>query len=135
MFNNGDALKEIVMRLAATNNIHHIYFAAHGSEQGIYGSNEEEVVSTTRLSNIIKTINSLRGKLDSVYFGSCSFGNEKNLERLLLSAEGEQIRWLAGYTKDVDFVKSTALDAIFWHEYIAAKYDSQGRQVSTLNQI
>ena len=134
MFNNGDALKEIVLRLASTNNIHHIYFAAHGSEQGRYGSNDEEI-STTKLTNIIKATNDGRGKLDSIYFGSCSFGNSKNLEKLLLSAEGEQIRWIAGYTKDVDFVKSTALDAIFWHEYIEAKYDKYGKQLSTLNRI
>ena len=117
MFNNGDALKEIVLRLASTNNIHHIYFAAHGSKEGILGSNEE-IISTIKLANIIKATNDCRGKLDSIYFGSCSFGSSKNLEKLLLSAEGEQIRWVAGYTKDVDFVKSTALDAIFWHEYL-----------------
>lgn len=134
MFNNGGALKEIVLRLASTNNIHHIYFAAHGSEQGIYGSNDVEI-STTKLTNIIKATNDGRGKLDSIYFGSCSFGNSKNLEKLLLSAEGEQIRWIAGYTKDVDFVKSTALDAIFWHEYIEAKYDKKKRLVSPLNRI
>ncbi len=134
MFNNSDALKEIVLRLASTNNIHNIYFAAHGSKEGILGSNED-VISTVKLSNLIKATNDCRGKLDSIYFGSCSFGNSKNLEKLLLSAKGEQIRWIAGYTKEVDFVKSTALDAIFWHEYLEAKHDKDGKQLSTLNRI
>jgi len=134
MFNNGDALKEIVLRLASTNNIHNIYFAAHGSKEGILGSNED-VISTAKLSNLIKATNDCRGKLDSIYFGSCSFGSSKNLEKLLLSAEGDQIRWIAGYTKDVDFVKSTALDALFWHEYLIAKYDKKKNLVRPLNRI
>lgn len=117
MFNNGDALKEIIKRLAATNNIHNIYIAAHGSESGIVGSSGQSI-STTTLANIIKSTNTQRGKLHSIYFGSCSFGNTKNLEKLLLNAEGDQIRWLAGYTKEIDFVKSTMLDAIFWNEYL-----------------
>ena len=134
MFNNGDALKEIVLRLASTNNIHNIYFAAHGSKEGVFGSNDE-IISTTKLANVIKATHGIRGKLDSIYFGSCSFGSIQNLKKLLLSAEGDQIRWIAGYTKKVDFVKSTALDAIFWHEYLEAKCDEYGKQLSTLNRI
>jgi hypothetical protein len=44
MFNNGTALQEIMARLASMDNIHNIYIAAHGSEDGLFGSNEQEEI-------------------------------------------------------------------------------------------
>jgi len=117
MFNNGAALKEIMVRLASTDNIHHIYIAAHGNDGALFGSNENEEISLAKVRNAIKDINDCHGKLNSIYFGSCSFGNSSNLESLLLNGD-IQLRWIAGYTKNVDFVKSSVLDALFWHTYI-----------------
>lgn len=117
MFNNGSALQEIMKRLASTDNIHHLYIAAHGSESGLYGSNEDEETSLAKVRNAIKDINKSHGKLNSIYFGSCNFGHYSNLEDLLLNGN-IQLRWVAGYTEEVDFVKSSVLDALFWNTYI-----------------
>ena len=116
MFNDGAALQEIMERLASKNNIHHIYIAAHGSENGLFGSNGEKI-SKTIIKNTIKRINGSRGKLESIYFGSCNFGNYSNLEELL-EYGNSKLRWVAGYTKEIDFVKSSVLDTLFWNLYI-----------------
>jgi len=118
MFNNGDALKEIAERLGSTNNVYNIYIAAHGNCGAICGSNEEEV-SLAKVRNVIKNITDARGKMHSIYFGSCNFGSYANLKSLLIKGHNNQIRWIAGYTESVDFVKSTVLDALFWNLYIS----------------
>lgn len=117
MFNNDTAFQEIIARLASTDNIHNVYIAAHGSEEGLYGSNGK-VITLTKVRNSIKKINKSHGKLSSIYFGSCNFGNDTNLEDLLLNGD-IQLRWVAGYTESVDFIKSSVLDALFWNLYIS----------------
>ncbi len=57
----------------------------------------------------------LHGKLKSIYFGSCNFGNYSNLKELL---EDGKLSWVAGYTKEIDFVKSSVLDTLFWDLYM-----------------
>lgn len=108
MFNNGAALTEILPRIVSTNNIYNVYLAAHGSAEGVFGSNGE-VVSTETLGDIIDLTNESKGRLDSIYFGSCHFGHCDNLEDLIVKGRGEHIRWLAGYTKSIDFIKSSML--------------------------
>ena len=135
MFNNGAALQEIMARLASKNNIHHIYIAAHGSENGLFGSNGKKI-SKTIIKNSIKKINGSRGKLKSIYFGSCNFGNYLNLEELLrerlLSNGNIKLRWVAGYTKEIDFVKSAVLDTLFWDLYIN---DESSTVLETVNNV
>lgn len=117
MFNNDDAFQEIIERLAVTDSVHNLYIAAHGNKGALVGSNHEEI-SLAKVRNSVKKISQSDGKMHSIYFGSCSFGNQSNLKSLLLSAENNQIRWVAGYTTDVDFIKSSFLDALFWNLYI-----------------
>ena len=57
--------------------------------------------------------------MHSIYFGSCNFGSYDNLKSLLINGDNNQIRWIAGYTESVDFIKSTVLDALFWNLYIS----------------
>jgi hypothetical protein len=131
MFNNGAALQEIMTRLASKDNIHNIYIAAHGSEGALYGSNEQEEITLAKVRNSIKKINESRGQLNSMYFGSCNFGNYSNLESLLLSGS-IQLRWVAGYTEEVDFVKSSVLDALFWNLYITDKSETPLQKIKNV---
>lgn len=117
MFNNGEALKEIITRLGSTNNIHNVYIAAHGNEGGIVGSNHD-LISLIKIRNIVETVSNSKGKMHSIYFGSCNFGSYDNLASILIKGKCNQIRWIAGYTEEVDFMKSTILDALFWNLYI-----------------
>jgi len=115
MFNNASAFQEILPRMCKTANIRHVYIAAHGDDAGIHGSNGE-VISMTRIRNAVKELDNTEGRLHSIYFGCCLFGQFRNIRDLLEASE--QLRWIAGYTKAVSFVDSTLLDGLFWHHYI-----------------
>lgn len=117
MFNNGSAFQEIFPRMCKTDNIRNVYIAAHGDTDGILGSNGE-VISMTSIKNAVRELDNTEGKLHSIYFGCCLFGQFRNIHDLLEA--GDQLRWIAGYTKAVDFVESTLLDGLFWHHYITS---------------
>lgn len=130
MFNDARAFKEIFCRLSSLNGIHDIYVAAHGDISGIVGSNEK-IISQTILKNIIESSNNARGRLDSVYFGCCLFGNNLAMEKLLCA--GNSIKWIAGYENSVDFIDSSSLDLIFWNRYWKNKNDN--KSITTLQNI
>lgn len=116
MFNDATAFKEIFTRLAEKNGIHNIYIASHGEDNAIYGSNNE-AISKTKVKNIVEETSRNRGRVDSLYFGCCLFGNDKVMEDVLCA--GTQLRWVAGYESSVDYIESTSLDCLFWHRYLS----------------
>jgi hypothetical protein len=126
MFNNGTAFKEILPRMSRTNNIHNVYIAAHGNNNGISGSNGE-IVSATKIKNSIKSLSNNKGRLHSIYFGCCLFGSNGNLQDLLFS--GNRLKWVAGYTTPIDFVDSTILDTLFWSKYISSQARTPLRKI------
>lgn len=133
MFNNGSAFQEILPRMCQTDNIRHVYIAAHGDSDGILGSNGE-VISMTRIKNAVRELDNTEGRLHSIYFGCCLFGQFRNIRDLLEA--GDQLRWIAGYTKSVSFVDSTLLDGLFWHHYINSRENTTLLRVSdTYNRL
>jgi hypothetical protein len=132
MFNNSAAFKEIFQRLANQDSIHNIYIASHGDENGIYGTNEE-LITTTIIKNAFNSASANRGRLDSVYFGSCSFSTPDNFLKIL---DGQHdIKWIAGYTKDICFLESTFLDGLFWSQYLSEKSAPLKRVESVCNYL
>lgn len=118
MFNNGTAFQEILPRMCSTNNIRHVYIAAHGGIDGILGSNGE-AISITRIKNAVRELDNAKGALHSLYFGCCLFGQFDTIRELLEASN--ELTWIAGYTTSVDFIDSTLLDGLFWHHYIRSK--------------
>lgn len=123
MFNNAASLQEILGRLGSTDKVHNIYVAAHGSTDSITGSNEEDI-GYIKVKNAIKQISESNGRLNSIYFGSCLFGTHENLSSFLFEGHGNKIRWVAGYTKEINFVKSSMLDMLFWDIYLNCEQGS-----------
>jgi hypothetical protein len=114
MFNNYAALKEIVLRMTAQISVHYLYIACHGTKEGIQGSNSVHI-PLGKVAKIIADAGDVSGKLHGIYFGSCLFGQELSLIKLLKA--GTKILWIAGYGKEIDFVKSSAFDMIFWNHF------------------
>lgn len=132
MFNDARAFKEIFSRLAELNGIHNIYVAGHGNDDEIYGSNGEPITKTA-ITNIVKEASESRGRLDSVYFGCCLFGNENVMKKI--SVAGDRIRWVAGYEKRVDFIESSSLDWLFWTRYLRNQGTPLERIVKTADSL
>ena len=106
MFNNAPSIKEIIPRVAKDSSIHHLYIAAHGDETHIHGAGDE-LISRTVLVNLLSEIHAKQ--LYGVYFGCCQFGWQ--VPELMERATGPT--WMAGYTEDVDWVHSSAMDLVF----------------------
>lgn len=87
-----------------------LYVAAHGTAGRIAGLREN-----INFDTIFKTCRKAK-TIHFVHFGSCLFGNEKNLNRLL--RKPSNLIWAAGYEKEVDWVDSMSFDLLLWNRLI-----------------
>ena len=110
MFNNADALKEIVDRVADRTDIHNIYLAAHGTQDGRAIQAAGGRISRTVLGNIVEGIHGR--KLHGLFVGACGFGQQN--ESVM---EDAGLTWIAGYRETIDWIHSSAMDLYFWNAY------------------
>jgi hypothetical protein len=132
MFNDSRAFREILLRLSASDGIHNIYVAGHGSENAVVGSNGD-TISKTIIKNTISEAAEYSGRLDSLYFGCCLFGSIEMLQELI--SAGTRIRWIAGYEKEIDFIDSSSFDWLFWNRYIRTEGTALERINKTVDRI
>jgi hypothetical protein len=111
MFQDAQGFQKAVKKQANRQNIRYIYVAAHGNGKFIDGS-------YGRVTSI-KVANAFEGPgIDGVFFGCCEFGNINNAKNLLLGNRNN-IDWIAGYTKDVNWMYGTIIDTLFWQKYFS----------------
>jgi len=116
MANSEAALKEIIPRLGRYKKCKYLYLAMHGDENGLHLLNDERL-SRAELRNLLKKINTEQGSsLKGIYLGSCLFGTDKLAEFILTEDVG--INWIAGYSEEVSWIKSSALDLLFFNELV-----------------
>jgi hypothetical protein len=114
------AARDAIARMGAMRGIHYLYIACHGSERGLHLS-ESDMLSRTELANDLASIaNTNQSRLFGVHLGACSFGIEETAQ--LAIAKGDLV-WLAGYDTEVDWLKSSALDMLFFNELIDLDFD------------
>lgn len=105
-----------------THNI--LYLGFHGH----YGSlrmSTSEVVSVDELSNWIHG----KGEGRMVHFGACStMASRKHMERFLIDSNCEAV---SGYTKDVDWLKSTIFELYYFHLLVEKSLRSRNLLKST----
>lgn len=66
--------------------------------------------------------------MSGIFLGSCLFGTEKLAEFIFSGDVG--INWIAGYSEEVDWVKSSALDLLFFNELISG---DDGSEIARIN--
>lgn len=116
-FADAAGLAPIIKHVAARPETRFLYLGAHGNKEGIYGSlgDDDGKVSRVQLRNVLyKCWDEGVGSFDGLFLGSCSFVDEDNAAFLLCGEKAPlSLKWLAGYAKDVDWIDSTLLDALF----------------------
>jgi hypothetical protein len=118
------ALDEALGRLARSRRVTVAYLAMHGGTRGLHLHSGQRV-SRTHIRNTLKAIASEDGsKLRGLFLGSCLFGTELLAKHLLVRDVG--ITWVAGYRERTDFLKSTALDLLFFNTWIEVKRNHPG---------
>ena len=106
-----DSFKEALVWLSSRGEVRYVYIATHGEGEHLECPNGERV-SRVDIKRCLER--GLGGSsLDGLYFGSCLFLTSRNAQ-YLLSSSGK-MSWLAGYEGNIDFIKSAALDLMFWH--------------------
>jgi len=120
MVNDEHAFKEIVSRLRQTRGIRALYIAAHGIKDGIRASNGNLIEKRLIFRTLTRRLADETGSLDGVHFGACWFLDEHHAFNLLRRhGEGEPgLWWVAGYSKIIDWIDSSALDMFFWQQYL-----------------
>jgi hypothetical protein len=126
MFAEERSLANTITDISKQREIHSIYIGAHGSDGSICGLGDSEV-SRTRLRNMFRSSNTA-GRISGLYFGSCLVANPENASFWLLGSPSTRLRWVAGYTKNVDWVDSSAVDMIFWSKYLHERRTNKSRR-------
>ena len=117
MFTNESAFTDIIKRLGGNSGIDHIYVAAHGDETGIEGSNGEMIDISTIRNILISATRHNDSTIKGMFFGSCCFVNKSGVEELF-HYQGNQLKWIAGYSESVSWLASSVLDLFFWNDYM-----------------
>lgn len=128
MFNNRASLEEIVHRTAKRKR--NLYIAAHGDDSSICGAEGRwrNRISRTQFRNILRGITTKGGSRRGLFVGSCWFANKENAEFLLgQHNERIRIRWIAGYSKEVNWIDSSIVDLYFWNAYFREDSDQKTR--------
>jgi hypothetical protein len=126
MFVEEDSLSQIISDVARDPDLHSIYIGAHGDETSICGLGDA-TISRTRLRNMLRGANAA-GAIAGLYFGSCLIATPRNVSFWLTETPTTGLKWIAGYTKSVDWVDSSAVDMIFWSKYLHERRTNRSRR-------
>jgi hypothetical protein len=126
MFVEETSLSAIIADVATKCVCHSIYIGSHGNDGAISGLGNAEI-SRTRLRNMFRNANANEA-VAGLYFGSCLIANRQNAMFWLTEAPSTGLKWIAGYTKSVDWVDSSAVDMIFWSKLLNEHKTNRSRR-------
>ena len=126
MFVENKSLKSVISDITKQKHIHSIYIGAHGNNNSIFGLAKTEI-SRTSLRNILRSVNK-KGSVERLYFGSCLIATSDNASYLLKGTPKTGLQWVAGYTKSIDWVDSSAVDMIFWSKNLHERKTNRSKK-------
>ncbi len=107
------ALKEAIPRIARDPVCRYLCLAMHGSHEGLALMNGE-VLKRVEIRNLLDRIRTTRGaSLSGLHLATCEFGTHAVAEKLFSSQT--KLVWVAGYTEEIDWIESSALDLLFFN--------------------
>jgi hypothetical protein len=120
------ALREAAIRITRSERAQVLYLACHGNRRGELVLHGGEVVSRDFLARTVALCGpSLRG----LYLGAC-FAGRKAMAQAMFE-QSPNLRWVMGYSREIDFIDSTALDMMFFRRWM----DSPDRSVKRIKTI
>jgi hypothetical protein len=129
MFCDDASLENIVGRMGRARDVKFLYVGAHGTKGSLQASGGN--ITRTRLRNILGSLGA--SSIEGVFLGSCLFGKPENAEFLLSPPKGASapIKWLAGYTTEVDWIDSSVMDMLFWNKF----FRSSGTPIERIESV
>ena len=118
MFCDDRSLENIIGRMGRARKVKFIYVGAHGTNGSLHAPGGQ--VTRARLRNILGTLGP--SSIQGLFLGSCLFAQPSNASFLLSPPKGASapLKWLAGYTTEVDWIDSSVLDLLFWNKFLNA---------------
>jgi hypothetical protein len=109
-----DALKEAINRISWDPDIRYLCIASHGDGNGIHLHNDE-VFTPKDLGRCVAEIGqSPVGRLHGIHLSACIVGTERTALSAL--SMGKSLGWVSGYTTQVGWIDSAALDLLFFQK-------------------
>ena len=133
MFVEEESLASIINDVTGKSDLHSIYIGAHGDGNSIGGLGTA-TISRTQLRNTLHNANTA-GAVVGLYFGSCLIATRQNASFFLTHATTTGLKRMAGYTKSVDWVDSSAVDMIFWSKYLHERRTNRSRKRGKKSEI
>lgn len=145
MFLDASSFRGGLSKLSRTKRSEAVYVASHGDRAGLTEHRGRE--NRVELADIVATLKDENrdGNIRGMYFGVCSFAHATNIEELLCPSNDTNLKWVAGYSKDIPWLESAAADMLFWSGYLHSTAEpirraSQGvknirRYMPTLDQV
>jgi hypothetical protein len=115
MANSRAAFTESITRNMKKESCNYLYIASHGDANELSLYNDENVTRAV-LRNALKKDHGDRN-LCGLYFGSCSFVNQDTAN--FFYEENITPWWIAGYSKKIDWISSTALDFMVFNKLLS----------------
>jgi hypothetical protein len=118
--NSEVAARDSIRRVGGISGVHYLYVACHGDKDGLHLSNGD-IISRVKLANDLAAISQSKASgITGVHLGACLFGIEETAEFVL---DRGNMLWIAGYDSEVDWMKSSALDMLFFNEISGVNED------------
>ena len=125
MVSSAVALDESITRLVNDNGLRFLTLAMHGKGGKLELANGDKF-SIQAVAKAISRGEQEGGRITALHFGSCKVLSAKKAERVL--AGTEQLVWVSGYEKDIDWTDSTLLDGLFLNRLL---WNKDGEELRT----
>lgn len=130
MANCEAAIKEAIPRVASYRECRWLYLAMHGDAKGLSFVNDEQL-TRTELRNVLRSIKQTDGAtLRGLHLGACLFGTEKLAK--FLFADDVCSKWIVGYSTEVNWIESSALDLLFFNELLSRDEDTENQRITAV---
>ncbi|MGP0059791.1 MAG: hypothetical protein ACLPID_10945 [Beijerinckiaceae bacterium] len=131
MVNSRTGFQESVGRLLQYERCNYLYIATHGEESGLAMFNDDGI-SRAVIRNLLKKHQEERN-LVGLYLGSCSFLQPELVE--FLYEEDISPWWIAGYSRKIDWIDSTALDFLCFNKILSEERNLSDNPVKLIRKV
>lgn len=111
------AFVEALTRYMTRDTVHYVSVNCHGNDHSLHMTNEETITQTVLRNCLIRAGDQMPSQIAGVHFGACSFVTQQLCE--FLYDMDISPWWIAGYSRTIGFIESTALDFLFFNKIIA----------------
>lgn len=122
MFSDNVSFEAVLRQIGKSKRFQAVYVGSHGDKTGLgpVGNGRRRRKPIVSVRDVVETMGRINrsGNIHGAYFSVCSFGQIENLSHLLRPENRTNLKWVAGYSKDVEWLESAAADMLFWSGYL-----------------